>query len=334
MSSAATDPREIRAGTFAAAAAAILFGTAFVATAFALRSFTPLAAATWRGGLSLAGLGALMALGVIRPPRLHAERPEVLVRVVLLGILGGPVTLLGINLAVAGAGATIAAFATGLYAVLAALIAPLILRERMHPVVFVAFVVALAGVALLSGFDPTRSSVGGIAAGLVAATSFAFYLVLSRKWSSAYGLEAATLVIPLVASQALVIGAITLATAPATLIPHDAAPIALVAMLWIVVGPSIGGNMLAAASVRRIPARRTSALLLLNPLTAAVLSFVLLGESPTTNEVVGGLLVLGGMAVATGAASAVRRAAARALGRPGPVGDEPDVVVRIDVEAS
>ena len=337
MSSQVADPREMRIGTLAAAGAAVLFGTAFVATAFALRSFTPLSAGTWRGVLSLLALGGLMAAGVLPRPRLHTDRPGVLARVILLGFIGGPMTLLGINLAVAGAGATIAAFVTGLYAVLAALFAPFVLRERTRPIVVLSFAVAMAGVTLLSGFDPTRASIGGIVAGLIGATSFAFYLVLSRRWSGAYGLDATTLVVPLVGAQALVLGTITLVTAPASLVPTDVQPIAVASMLWIIAGPSIGGNLLAAASVRRVPARRTSALLLLNPLTAAALAVLLLGEVPTANELVGGAMVLGGMFVATGAASAVRGAIARAAGRPGTTGgsaDQPEVVARIDAEAS
>ena len=43
-----------RLGEVSAVTAAVLFGTAYVGTAFAIRSFTPIGAALWRGLLSSA----------------------------------------------------------------------------------------------------------------------------------------------------------------------------------------------------------------------------------------------------------------------------------------
>ncbi len=58
-----------------------------------------------------------------------------------------------------------------------------------------------------------------------------------------------------------------------------------------------------------IPAQRSAAFLLLNPITATVLAAILLGERPSPIQLLGGILVLVGIALATGAlsASAIRR---------------------------
>jgi drug/metabolite transporter (DMT)-like permease len=58
--------------------------------------------------------------------------------------------------------------------------------------------------------------------------------------------------------------------------------------------------MLVVASMRRLAARRASAFLLLNPPTAALGSWLLLGEQLTAVQILGGALVLLAMAGASG----------------------------------
>jgi drug/metabolite transporter (DMT)-like permease len=60
-------------------------------------------------------------------------------------------------------------------------------------------------------------------------------------------------------------------------------------------------------STRRVPSRRTSAWLLLTPLTSAVLATTLLGETPTPLELVGGTLVIAGILGASGASDGILR---------------------------
>ena len=332
---------EIRIGTLAAAGAAVLYGTSYVATAYVLQSLTPLAAVAWRGSLALGVAAVLVAAGVLPGPRLRGRPSGTLPRVAVIALFGGPIFAVGMNLAVAGAGATIAAFVAGLYAVIAALLAPALLHERIRATAVAAFGVAIVGVLLLSGFDPGRSSTAAIVAGLGAAVSFALFLVLSRRWSRTHGLDAPTIAIPVFAAQALVLGVFELAREPAALLPGAVTPVSIVALAWLVLGPSLSGTLLGAASVRRIPARRTSALLLLNPVTAALLGVFLLGERPTPIQLVGGALVLGAIAVGTGGTALLRSVLASRLGRaPAPkagtadagVDDEP--VVTIEIEAS
>ena len=54
------------------------------------------------------------------------------------------------------------------------------------------------------------------------------------------------------------------------------------------------------ASVRRVPAGRTSAALLLTPLSSAVIAAVILGERLSPIELVGAGLILAGIAGASG----------------------------------
>ena len=51
----------------------------------------------------------------------------------------------------------------------------------------------------------------------------------------------------------------------------------MIALLSIAFGSSSTANLLLMASVRRVPARRTSAVLLLTPISSAVIGAILLG---------------------------------------------------------
>jgi drug/metabolite transporter (DMT)-like permease len=312
-----------RSGEALAALAAAAYGSAYVATSFALRSFEPLPAGVWRSGLAALALAVAMVAAprdagsgavpgrVAREPGSAAAEPSGLARgarLVVLGGLAGPVFLGAMNLAVADVGATIAAFVAGLYAVLSAVIAPALLPERLAPRTLVGFGAALAGTALLAELDPGASDLVGIGWGLLAAVSFALFLVLTRRWSSAYRLDGRAIALTTVVATAIVLGAVTLATDAGPLVPAAPRIDALVATIWLAV-VAVLGQLLTIASVRIIPAQRSAAFLLLNPITATVLAAILLGERPSPIQLLGGILVLVGIALATGAlsASAIRR---------------------------
>lgn len=317
-------------GVVYAAVAAMLFGSAYVATAFQLRSFTPLDGALWRAGLASFALGGALAVARLRRPRpvsaaLPGTGPSApmpaplarLARLAVLGALGGLFFLVGMNLAVSIVGATITSFVAGLYAVLAAVLAPLVLGERLERAALAGFGVALAGAALLAELDPARASAAGLVAGLVAATCFALFLVLSRRWSRQYRLRPE--LVSLSNLLVTVVGLLVIVglTDPARLVPAALRPEAAVALVWLAIA-AIGGQLLVVASVRRIDARRSSSFLLLNPVTATILSALLLGEVPSPVQLLGGALVLVGMGLATGALAPIARAA-----RHGPATVEP-----------
>jgi probable blue pigment (indigoidine) exporter len=297
-----------RRGELYAASAAIGYGSAFVATVFALRTFQPVAAVVDRAVLATLVLGILVALrrrrgGEVPGASTAATAPDnTLVargtRLVVLGLLGGLIFLAGQVFAVLHVGASIAAFVAGLYAVFAAVLAPLFLPERISARAMAGFGAALVGTALLAELDPGAPDVVGLGWGLLAAISFALFLVLARRWSRPYGLDGLTIAFTTLLAAALGFGAVVLVTDPASLLPPGIGAEAVVAMFWLVVTAAVG-QVLTAASVRYIPASRSAAFLLLTPISATVLATVLLGERPSALQLAGGLLVLVGIAAAT-----------------------------------
>jgi drug/metabolite transporter (DMT)-like permease len=300
-------------GELYAALAAIGYGSAYVATAFALRSFEPLPIAVDRALLGAIGLAAVIvarrrsartaASGGVAASRGGAAPPVTSrsVRALHLAIIatcGGPIFLTGLNFAIAGVGPTIASFVAGLYAILAALFAPILLREPLRARALAGFISALVGTAFLAELDLGGGGIEGIAWGLLAAVSFAMFLVLSRKWARADGFDGLAVALATLSTTAVVLGAVVLVTNPATFAPANLAPEALLAIAWLAV-VAAAGQALAVASTRLVPASRTAAFLLLNPVSATILSFVLLGERVGPIQVLGGALVLAGMAAAT-----------------------------------
>jgi len=308
----ASDPRR---GAIAASLAAILFGSAYVATAFAIRSFEPIPAAFWRSALGAVAIGAwlLVSRRVVASPGCGSragpvggvDRSARLARLFVLGLLGGLVFLGAMNLAVAGVGATITSFVAGLYAVLGAVLAWPVLAERLTAPAVGGFAVALLGTVLLAEVDPARASTGGLVAGLVAAVTYAVFLVLSRRWSSRYGLGPMTISFANNAIATVGFLAIVLAGGPGALVPATVRGDALAALLWLGL-LAIVAQALVVDGVRNLRADRASAFLLLNPITATILAVTLLGERLSSTQAVGGLLVLVGMALATGTLDLLR----------------------------
>jgi probable blue pigment (indigoidine) exporter len=279
--------------------AALLYGSAYVATAIALDGYSPAGIGVWRGALGLALLLGLLSLPAMRDQRPDRLTRPALARLAVLGTIGGGMFILAMNAAVALSGATVTAFVAGLYAVLASLLAIPLLGERLERRVMLALGAAFVGTTLLSGLQATGTSAGGIALGLVAASAFAVFLVLSRRWSEPYRLTGATVGLASLGISAAVSAVV--ATIDGSLLPHEASFAASAAVAWIAAGPGAAASVLVVIGMRRLPARFAGLFLLLNPPTAAILGFAVLGERLDGVQLVGATLVLAAIAVAGGA---------------------------------
>ena len=302
----------------AAAGAAVGFGLSYPMTAVALRAWSPLGAAAVQGTCALVLIAILALIGVLPRPSEAALTRRGMERLAVLGILGGVLFIAGMNAAVALAGPTVAGFVATLYAVFAALLAVPILGARLRGATLVSFAVALLGTLLLAGFQPSEGAAAGIAFGLVAAVSFGLYLVLSRRWTVTLGLDGTSITMANMVGRGPVILVTQLVVDPVGVFPSEVQAASALAMVGLILLPSIIAQLLILASVKRVPARRTSSLLLLTPLTSAIVSAVLLTDRPAPMELVGGLLVLVGIAGASGALGAAwQRLRPRAAAGPG-----------------
>lgn len=298
-------------GALAAGAAAVLYGTAYTVTAIALDGFTPIGVAVGRSVI-----GALLLAGLLVSPILRSHRPATLSaaaawRLAFLGFVGGGLFILAMNAAVATAGPTVTAFVAGLYAVAAAVLAIPLLGERLEAPTLVALAAALLGTVLLSDLPSGGGSLVGIAIALVAAACFGLYLVLARRWSEPFGLSGAVVGLATLAMAAIVPAGAALLTDDA-LVLGDPPLHAVAAIGWLAVGPGVAAAVLVVIGMQRLEARLASLFLLLNPPTAAVLGYLLLGERLDPLQLAGAALVL--VAIGAGSGSFGRRASPTAPG--------------------
>jgi drug/metabolite transporter (DMT)-like permease len=291
---------EERLGVGAAAAAAILYGAAYPATAVALRSFSPLAVAGLSCTLALVVVIGLALAGILPRPSVRAMTRPRLARLTLLALLGGVLFIAGVNVAVAIAGPTITGFVAPLYAVFATLFAVPLLHERITVATIGAFGLALIGTALLAGALPTGSPAIGVVLALIAAAMFGLYLVLARRWTARYELDGTLVTIANLVGRGPILLLAAFVLDPGRVLPASPDPAAIVALLTIVFGSSTSGNLLLMASVRRVPAGRTSAALLLTPIASAVIATVVLGDRLSPTGLLGATFILAGMALASG----------------------------------
>lgn len=296
----ATEPADARAGMAAAIGAAIIYGAAYPATAVALRSFSPLAVAGLSCTLALLIMIGLVATGVLPRMSPAAMDGPRFARLTLLSLLGGLLFIVGVNVAVSISGPTITGFVAPLYAVLATVFAVPLLGERIRASTIVAFGLAFAGTACLAGTVPTGVPAGGVLLALASAAAFGLYVVLARRWSRPYHLDGTLITIGNLIGRGPVLLVAAIVLSPDPVIPASPDPWAIVALLTIVFGSSTSGNLLLMASVRRIPAGRASAALLLTPVASAVIAAVVLGDRLTPLGLLGAGLILAGMAVASG----------------------------------
>lgn len=292
--------RDDRIGLAFAALAAILYGAAYPATAIALRSFSPLGIAALACTLALPVVIGLGAVGLLPRPSVRGlDRPRI-VRLAVLSGLGGLVFIAAINIAVALSGSTITGFVAPLYAVAAALLAVPLLGERVRMATIAAFAIAILGTVLLAGAVPDVQSAVGAGMALFGAVCFGLYIVLARRWSRRYALDGTLVTIGNLIGRGPLLLLVESIRAPDMLLPASPDPAAVIALLSIALGSSSTANLLLMASVRRVPAGRTSAVLLLTPISSALLGAVLLQDHLAPVQLVGAALILAGIAVASG----------------------------------
>jgi drug/metabolite transporter (DMT)-like permease len=197
--------------------------------------------------------------------------------------------------------------------VIVALVAWLVFRERPRGEVLVALPVMLSGVFLISGVVGEGAYGSnpqlGVAIGLVTATTYAGYLLVIRRASPDHRPAGPVAIATAVTGLgALLFGALV---GDIDLVPSLPAHGYLLALG--VLSQSVG-YLVIQASLPKLPAVITSVLLLVQPVTTVFLGAILLRELPSAFQVAGVVLVIAGIALATGAVRRVRLALSRAPG--------------------
>ncbi|MGI5199656.1 DMT family transporter [Streptomyces sp. CA-288835] len=288
------------------------WGTAGAAASLVYRAsdMGPIALSFWRcaGGLLL-----LLAARLLRPRPRRTERPRLRPRTTLLRIgitgLGLAVFQTAYFAAVEATGLAVATVVTlGAGPVLIALGARLTMGERLGRGGTAAVIGALAGLAVLVlGGEGATVRPWGVTLALVSAAGYSVMTLLTRWWGRDGGADASSTTLGAFAVTTLCLLPFGLAEG---LVPRTAELAQVVALLtYIAAIPTALAYALYFAGAAVVRSATVSVIMLLEPVSAAVLAVGLLGERLTAATLVGTLLMLGsvaGLAVAEARGGAER----------------------------
>ncbi|MGW1160460.1 DMT family transporter [Streptomyces sp. NPDC002513] len=277
--------------------AGVAWGTAGAAASLVYRAsdMGPVALSFWR---CAAGLVLLLAARLLRP-RARPAAPEPLGRRALRAGatgLGLAVFQTAYFAAVSATGLAVATVVTlGAGPVLIALGARLTLGERLGRGGVSAVVGALAGLGVLvlgSGGATVRP--WGVLLAVLSAAGYSVMTLLTRRWGRDGSADASGTTVSAFAVTALILLPFALAEG---LLPHTAEPVRLGWMVaYIAAVPTALAYALYFAGAAVVRSATVSVVMLLEPVSAAVLAVALLGERLTAATAVGTALMLGSVA--------------------------------------
>ncbi|GCB51251.1 DMT family transporter [Streptomyces sp. NL15-2K] len=295
--------------------AGVAWGTAGAAASLAYRAsdIGPVALSFWR---CAAGLVLLLAARLLRPGGARTAVREPLRRKALrVGVTGVGLAVFqtAYFAAVRSTGLAVATVVTlGAGPVLITLGARLTLGERLGNGGIVAVVGALAGLGVLTlGGEDAAVRPWGVLLALLSAAGYSVMTLLTRRWGRDGGVDTASTSVGAFAVTSLCLLPLALAEG---LVPHTAEPARLLWLLaYIAAVPTALAYGLYFAGAAVVRSATVSVIMLLEPVSAAVLAVAVLGERLTPATVVGTLLLLGSVA---GLAVAEARGAAEPEGEP------------------
>ena len=276
-----------------AAGFVLVWSSGYIAGPAAVRAAAPLTVLGWRFVLA-AALGALVALALRRAPRMSRA---VLLRVGVIGLAMNAVQFSMMFLAFdLGLPAVLGSLFHALSPVLTALLAALLLRERISGLQVGGFLLGVVGVLVVLG--PEVEEAGGLAAVALGATAMLMLSVgtLGQRWIGEEPDLLWSTVVQFAVSAPPVLALGLLLEGPW---PVEDGVVTAVAVSYQVVVNSLIGLALLALLVRRAGSGAAASLFFLSPPVTAVLAWLLLGETLGPRELVGLVVAVVGVAAAT-----------------------------------
>jgi DME family drug/metabolite transporter len=286
---AATPASAPRARAFVLAAA-LLFGTTGTAQALG-PAIEPIALGAARIAIGAALLGAVAVAAGAR--RLGAGRPQVLLAGACVAVYQATF-FVALDMTGVAIGTVVA---IGSAPAFAGLFARLFAGEPLRLGWAVATLLACAGVGLLvlggaGGGDAGSVSSTGVGLALLSGAGYAGYAVWTKRMLSAGGAPEAVMAAVFGAGALLLLPVFALVPAGALVDPGGAA-----LALYLGAIPTALAYVLFARGLARIGAGETATLTLAEPLTAAALGVIVLGERPSAAGMTGAALVMAGLAL-------------------------------------
>ena len=281
-------------------AANVIWSLNYATTKYAFERWSPIAFS----GLRFATAGIALALFVRwREGGLGVDRSDVRL-VVLCGVVGIFLNQLTFTYAVDYTAAANVALILAAAPAFAAVFAVMLGHERVRPAHWLALGVSLVGVGLVvvGGSDLAGFSLRGDLLAVGAALTWAAYTVMLRPLLGRYSAIR-------ISALVILVGAVIMA--PVTVVQvanqdfDSLRRLDWAAWLYSTIGPLLVTNWLYFRALHRVGAARATLYMYLQPFLGAVFAAWLLGEKLVAVQLIGGAVIVGG--VALGRAVAARR---------------------------
>jgi drug/metabolite transporter (DMT)-like permease len=262
----------------------------------------------------LYGLPILVGVAYLEQRR-YGPLPRHIVRLAIIAGVFFAADLLSWHHAVDAVGAGLATVLGNMQVLVVGLVAWLVFRERPPRPALIALPIVLAGAVLISGVIGTGAYGAnpplGVGLGTVTAFAYAGYLLVIRSGGRDLRRPAGPVAISTASTMvvAAVVGALL---GELDLVPHWPSHFWLV--LVGITSQSIG-YLIISISLPRLPATVVSIILLAQPVATVLLARLLLDEQPSIEQLLGVLLILGGIGVATIPVGRFRDRAMAAIGQ-------------------
>ena len=268
------------------------WGTSFVAIRYALGYMAPLTLGVTRAILASVMLLAVAGLAGARAPASPDLRGIIWAGVFMTG-LSTALLIIGLERVTSGLGALLVN-ATPLFLVL---LAALLLKERPSATDLAGLVISSTGVALIClPSIAGRTSMSGVILILLSALTGALGSVMLKRYPSSSTHPGMAMGIQL-AISAVLIGVMAVLLGGLARPAGDVGWRFMVALLWTA-GPGVAlAFLIWAELLRRHSGVAVTASLLLTPVVAGLVGLALLGEPMSGVELVGGAVVLAGVAL-------------------------------------
>jgi len=300
----ASGPSDSTRGYLVALLSAAILSTTAVFIRYLTETYhiPPLVLAFWRALFVVFTL--IVGLGVLRPALLSAPRRH-LPYLAAYGLVLAAFNSLW-TLSVALNGAAVATVLVYCSAAFTALLGWWLLKERLDGAKLLAVALCLSGCVLVAGaLDPAAwdANLAGILTGVLSGLGYAVYSLMGRA-AAQRGLNPWTTLLYTFAFAACCLLVVNLlpgepvmgtAVHPADLFWLGRAWAGWGVLFLLAAGPTVAGFGLYNVSLSLLPASVANLILTLEPVFTAVLSYALLSERLSGVQIVGSLLILGGV---------------------------------------
>jgi drug/metabolite transporter (DMT)-like permease len=272
----------------------VIFAPSFAATKVAVDGLGVATSATIR----LVGGGGILLLIAYRswPELVRYWRP-----IVVLGVTGMGIQTLAISIGIDAGTASLGALILGLEPICIALFGALLVRERPERTTLVGLALGLAGVIVVSGVvtvglsgTPLRAV---LALGITTLSFSVFAVRLPSLTRVVGGIPAAGAT--MTAGGLAILPLALVEVARGTAVQSDARASTAIGSAYLVLGQTAAGYALFVYAVSRLRTSELAIMLYALPPLAVLADWALIGERPHGRDIVGGALILLGVAVGT-----------------------------------